>query len=302
MKKNKKNILILGGGGFLGVNFTRKLIREPNLNITVVDSFDPLFRSEEKNLKEIKNKITLVKGDIRDEDLLKKIIPGKDIIFNLAGQTSHPISLKNPVLDADINVSGALKVLLAVRNLNPKAVLVYAATSTAVGKAIREFIDEDHPERPLDIYSAHKGIAEKYHRIFANSYGLKTVSLRFANLYGPYGKEDAAFGFFNYFIHLAKNGMPLPVYGDGAQLRNAMFVEDACDILWLAAGKPELYGGAYFAVHGDHHSVREIAENIADVFGSKVEFIPYPEIRKNIEVDHQRISGKRLYALTGWKA
>ena len=75
MKKNKKNILILGGGGFLGANFTRRLLREPNLNITVVDSFDPLFRSKKKNLEEVADKITLIKGDIRDENLLKKIIP-----------------------------------------------------------------------------------------------------------------------------------------------------------------------------------------------------------------------------------
>src|SRR3989338_4767064 len=301
MKKNKKNILILGGGGFLGVNFTRRLLREPNLNITVVDSFDPLFRSEERNLEEVTDKITLIKGDIRDENLLKKVIPGKDIIFNMAGQTSHPISLQNPALDADINVSGALKVLLAVRDLNPSAVLVYTATSTAVGKAIREFIDEDHPERPLDIYSAHKGIAEKYHRIFANSYGLKTVSLRLANLYGPYGKGDAAFGFFNYFIHLAKNNQPITVYGEGGQLRNAMFVEDACDALWVAANSPKLYGESYFAVHNEHHSVREIAENITDVFGGSVIFVPYPKERKKIEVDHNRISGESFYKLTGWR-
>ena len=300
MIKKKKNILILGGGGFFGANFTRRLLSEPNLDITIVDSFDPLLKSDERNLDAVKDKITLIKGDIRDENLLKKIIPGKDIIFNLAGQTSHPVSLQNPALDADINVSGALKVLLAVRDLNPGAVLVYASTSTIMGKAKKDFIDEDHPENHLDIYSAHKGIAEKYHRIFANVYGLKTVSLRFANLYGPYGKGDAAFGFFNYFIHLAKNNKPITVYEDGNQLRNAMFVDDACDILRLAAEKPELYGGAYFAVHGDHHSVREIAENIAGVFGSKVEFIPYPKERKNIEVDHQRISGKRLYELTGW--
>lgn len=302
MKKvYQKNVLILGGGGFLGVNLVKYLLRNQKYNITILDSFDPRFKSNENNLNDVRDKIELIRGDILDDALLKKVIIGKDIIFNLAAQTSHPISIKNPIFDIEINCIGALKVLCAVKDFNKNAVLVYASSSTMVGKSKKNFIDEEHSENPLDIYSANKGVAEKYHKIFANVYGVKTISLRFANLYGPFGKNDPSSGFLNYFLNLALNGRPITVFGDGNQLRNVMFVEDACDILLIASKHKNLFGGAYFAVHNEHKSVKEIAETVAKVFKSKVEFVPYPEIRKKMEVDHQKISGKLLHDLTGWK-
>ena len=285
----------------MGANLVRRILKEPNVKITVIDSLEPALESTLDSLRGVLDKITFVQGDIRNDKILKEHISGKDVIFNCAAQTSHPRSLENPILDAEINCIGTLKVLEAVRDYAKDAVLVYSSSSTVVGKAVGDVVDEAHGEKPLDIYSANKGVAEKYHRIFNKLYNLKTVVLRFPNLYGPFGKTSPAFGFVNYFISLAKKGEPITIYGEGEQTRNLMYAEDACDVLWLASNTPKLYGETYFAAHQDHHSVKEIAETIAEVFNGKINFIPWPEIRKRIDVDKVLISSAKLHYLTGWK-
>lgn len=301
-KKEAKNVLIIGGAGFLGANLVRRCLREPGIAVTVVDSLHPNLKSTKNNLKEVAQKIKFIKGDMGDPKLLRKVISGKDMIFNCAAQTSHPLSLKDPVFDAQINCLGNLQLLTAIRDYAPGAVIVFASSSTVVGKAIGDVIDESHSEKPLDIYSANKGVAEKYYRIFHKVYDLKTVAIRFANLYGPYGKASPDFGFVNYFIHLAAKGKPIRIYGDGQQTRNLMFVDDATDIMWLAAHDLKLIGETYFAVHQDHHTVREVAEAIVKVFGKgKIEFISWPDVRKRIEIEKVMISSARLHYHTNWR-
>lgn len=298
-----KRILIFGGAGFLGANLVRRCLKEPHVLITVVDSLDPALLSTKASLDAVADRITFIQGDIRDVVLLKRVIPEQDIIFNCAAQTSHPRSLEDPVFDTEVNCIGNLRLLTAIRDYNPRAVVVYPSSSTVVGKAVNKVIDEQHGEKPLDIYSANKGVAEKYYRIFNRLYDLKTVVLRFANLYGPFGKNDPAFGFVNYFIQQAVLGNTITLFGDGNQTRNIMFVDDATDILWQAAFLPQLIGETYFAVHSEHHSVREVAESIIEIFNSgELKLVPWPDVRKRIDVENVLISSARLRELTGWKA
>jgi len=285
----------------LGSNLVRHCLAN-GAKVTVVDSLDPIFKSTKASLKNVADKITFIKGDIRDAEMLKKVIPGQDIIFNCAAQTSHPISLQDAILDTEINCLGNLRVLSAVKDYNPNAVILYTSSSTVVGKAIHDVIDEHHGERPLEIYSANKGVAEKYYRIYNNLYGLKTIVLRFANLYGPFGKNYPEFGFVNYFINQSARGKTIKIFGEGNQTRNLMFVDDASDIMWRAIEEQKLVGESYFAAHHEHHNVRQVAEAVAKTFKSRPpKLIPWPEIRKKIEVDNVQISSARLHYLTGWK-
>ena len=296
------NILIIGGAGFLGVNLIYRCLDEPGAQITVMDSLDPHLYATTKNLREVWNKIRFVRGDMRDETLLAEIVQGKDVIFNCAAQTSHPLSIQYPLLDADINCIGNLKLLEAIRLLNRNAVVVYSSSSTVIGKALSEVIDEDHWERPLEIYSANKGVAEKYYRIYHSIHDLKTVVLRFANLYGPYGKGSPEFGFINYFIHLAWTNQEIKLFGSGEQIRNVMYAEDAAQIMWRAAQEPKLYGETYFATGNEHLSVLNIAKAIVTVFQrGSVSHIEWPEERLRIEIEHVIFSSARLQNITGWQ-
>src|ERR1043165_261146 len=228
-------ILVIGGAGFLGANLVRRCLAEPGVEVTVMDSLDPHLRSTTTNLQEVWDRIHFARCDLRDEHLLSELVQNQDVIFNCAAQTSHPLSIQYPLLDADINCVGNLKLLEAVRLLNRKAVLVYTSSSTVIGKAEGAVIDENHGEKPLEIYSANKGVAEKYYRIYHTVHDLNTVVLRFANLFGPYGKGYPEFGFVNYFIHLAWQNQEINLFGAGGQTRNILYVDDATDILWRAA-------------------------------------------------------------------
>lgn len=295
-------ILIIGGAGFLGANLVRRCLTESESEVTVLDSLDPHLYATTRNLFAVWDKISFIRGDLRDETLLARIVQGQDIIFNCAAQTSHPLSIQYPLLDAEINCLGNIKLLEAVRLLNKDSVVVYTSSSTVIGKALHEVVDEDHWERPLEIYSANKGVAEKYYRIYHTIHDLNTIVLRFANLYGPYGKGYPEFGFINYFIHLAWQNQEIRVFGTGQQMRNVMFVDDASNILWQVAQEKRLVGETYFATGTEHLSVAEIAEKIVSVFGrGSVTFIDWPEGRRKIEVEDVKFSSARLRAATGWQ-
>ncbi|MDX2495087.1 MAG: NAD-dependent epimerase/dehydratase family protein [Desulfuromusa sp.] len=295
------NILIIGGAGFLGANLVRRCLKEPDAQITVLDSLDAHLHASTQNLQEVWSEIRFVRGDIRDETLLAEIVQGQDVIFNCAAQTSHPLSIQYPLLDAEINCLGNLKLLESLRLLNSTARIVYSSSSTVIGKAQTAIVNEDHRERPLEIYSANKGVAEKYYRIYNSIHDLQTVVLRFANLYGPYGKGFPEFGFINYFIHLAQTDQEIRIFGSGDQSRNLLYVDDATEILWLAAMEPRLVGESWFATGEQHLSVREIAETIVKTFKSGcVTHIDWPDERKRIEIDHVQFSSERLRAIVDW--
>jgi nucleoside-diphosphate-sugar epimerase len=295
------NILIIGGAGFLGANLVRRCLREADARVTVLDSLDPHLRATTRNLQEVWPRIRFVRGDLRDETLLAEIVQEQEIIFNCAAQTSHPLSIQYPLLDAEINCLGNLKLLESLRLLNSSARIVYTSSSTVIGKALTPLVDEDHGERPLEIYSANKGVAEKYYRIYHTIHGLQTVVLRFANLYGPYGKGFPEFGFINYFIHLARTGQEIKIFGSGDQTRNVLHADDATEILWRAAMEPRLAGESWFATGDQHLTVREIAGSIVRVFGNgRVTHIDWPDERKRIEIDRVQFSSERLRAIVDW--
>jgi UDP-glucose 4-epimerase len=296
------NLLIIGGAGFLGANLIRRCLQEPDNHITVLDSLEPQLKATTEHLQEVWDQIRFVRGNMADEPLIAQVVQGQDIIFNCAAQTSHPLSLQDPLFDAEINCLGNLRLLETIRLLNRQAVVVYPSSSTVIGRAVTEMVDESHSEKPLDIYSANKGVAEKYYRIYHRVHDLKTVVLRFANLYGPYGKGSPEFGFVNYFIHLARTNQEIKIFGSGDQTRNVMYVGDAAEILYRAAQDERLVGETYFAAHDEHLTALEIAQHIVHVFKhGTVTHVEWPEERRRIEIDRVRISSLRLRQMTGWQ-
>ena len=298
----KKKMLITGGAGFLGSNLVRACLKDSGTEVTVLDSLDPHFLSTRESLCDVEDSIRFVEGDQCDEALLAEVVKGQDTIFACAAQTSHPLSIREPLLDVQINCVGNLKLLEAVRRFNPSATIVYPSSSTVIGKALLETVDEDHWERPMEIYSANKGAAEKYFHIYHTVHGLRTAVIRFANLYGPAGKNSPDFGFINYFIAQSARQNTLRVFGDGHQMRNVMYVEDAVSALQIAAVQCDrLAGKSWFATGDEHLSILQIAEAVATEFSApSVECVPWPEERRLFEVENVRFSSDRFRELTGW--
>ena len=161
--QSARRVLIIGGAGFLGSNLVRACLKDSDTKVTVLDSLDPHFLSTRESLCDVEDSIRFIQGDLLNEALLSELVKGQDVIFNCAAQTSHPLSIREPLLDVQINCIGNLKLLEAVRRFNPEAKVIYPSSSTVIGKALLETVDEDHWERPLEIYSANKSAAEKYY-------------------------------------------------------------------------------------------------------------------------------------------
>jgi len=295
-------LLILGGAGFVGTNLVLGALHwEGVRGVTVLDVVEPVsagvFPWDDA-------RVAFRRGDVRDAPLMAELVAAHDVIVNCAAQTSHPRSMQDPLEDASVNVLGNLTVLEAVRRANPRARCVYVSTSTVVGRAQTPVVTEAHGEWALDIYSSDKAAAEKHCFIYAQVHGLKVLTLRFANLYGPFGKNDPAFGFLNYFIALAQEGRDITVYGAGDQQRNVMYVRDAVACMRHCLAHDAVFDGTpYFAVHDEHLSVNEIARGIVAAFGrGRIVERAWPAERAKIDVGAVTISGKRLRDATGWRA
>ena len=296
-----KKILITGGLGFMGSNLSHKCL-ELGARVTVFDCLDPRSGGSLHNIEDIKGDIELCFHDILNFDQIAEHIVGHDVLFNCAASTSHSFSMREPWLDLDVNSRGMINLLEAVRRFNPDIKVVHIGTSTQLGKLHYQPADELHPEFPTDIYSANKSVSEKYALIYAKAYNLNLCVIRLANVFGPRAAiHSPEFTFNNFFIGLALQNKAITVFGEGQQLRNVLFVDDAVSALILASQHNGGKGQAFFAVSDNHYSVAQIAEETIRHIGSgSVNFIDWPKGRKVIDVGDAVISNKKIKDYFNW--
>ena len=296
-----RRVLVTGGLGFIGSNLAIRC-HEAGAQVTVVDILDAHGGGDEAHLRGYEQAIAVRDEDLRDEAAIADCLKAQELIFHCAGQTSHPYSMDAPLEDSDMNCRATLSLLEAVRRVCPSARIVYVASSTQIGSMRQEPIDEEHPEAPLDFYSASKSVCEKYLLIFHQVHGLRSSAVRLPNTYGPRGPVDRKdLGFVNYFIGLAAQGREITLFGDGHQQRNLLYVGDAVDALIAAALEPRCVGKALFAAGSRSYTVAELARTIVEVWGQgTIRQAEWPDARRRIDVGDAVIRGTRLQQLTGW--
>lgn len=296
-----KKVLITGGAGFIGSNLALALV-EREAQVTVLDALLPLYGGNEFNLEGIRSQIEFVKGDIRDEELVKKLVTGKDMIYNLAAQVSYIDSKDQPFLDLDINGRGHLIVLEAVRQHAPAAKIFFSSSRLVYGKILTLPVAETHPTSPLSMYGIHKLLGEKYYRYFADTHNIHTVSVRIPNPYGPRQQmKHSKYSIVGWFIRQAMEGKTITIFGDGSQERDYLYIDDIVAAFLQLSEKGEK--GEVYNVGMDERIrfVDMVDEVIRAVGSGQKEHVPWPPNYEKNETGNYVAATAKIEKLTGWK-
>jgi UDP-glucose 4-epimerase len=297
-----KKTLITGGLGFIGSNLAHRLV-EHGAKVTLVDSLVPAYGGNPFNIRNIEDKVQINIADVRDEHSMAYLVQGQDYIFNLAGQVSHIDSMENPYTDLEINVRSQLSIMEACRKNNRNVKIIYTSTRQLYGKPLYLPVDENHIALPTDVNGINKLCGELYHILYHNVYGIRAVSLRLTNTYGPRQLlKHSRQGFINWFIRLLVEGKEIQLFGDGSQMRDFNYVEDAIDALLLAAVN-EKANGEIFNLGGEEPiSLKDLVELMIEVNGSgSYKLVPFPEEKKAIDIGSFYSDFTKIKSTLGWQ-
>jgi UDP-glucose 4-epimerase len=294
-----RRILITGGLGFIGSTLAHRLVSLGAL-VTIVDSLIPEYGGNLFNVTGIENAVTVNISDTRDEFSLRYLVRDQAVIFNLAGQTSHLDSMREPFTDLDINCRAQLSLLETCRRYNPDVRIVFASTRQIYGRPVALPVGEDHPLKPVDVNGIHKLAGEAYHTLYDEVYGVRCCSLRLTNTYGPRMRiKDARQSFLGVWIRSVVQGEPFEVWG-GDQLRDFTYVDDAVDALLRAAvvGSHSVYnlGGNQVL------SLKQLAELLVSVNGrGSYSVVEFPPERKPIDIGDYYADYRRAEESLSWR-
>lgn len=266
--------LVTGGAGFIGSNIVGELLKR-NYEVKVLDNFST---GKRENLKDYGNNIELIEGDIRSYHIVKDAVTDVDVILHQAALPSVPRSINDPITSNEVNVTGTLNILEAARKNNVQKI-VFASSSSVYGDNPKLPKDESMIPNPLSPYAVSKLSGEKYCNVFTRIYGLKTVALRYFNVFGPRQDPNSQYSaVIPRFITAIMRGESPVIFGDGEQSRDFTFVRNVIEGNILAATTDCESGIAMnCACHG-RITLNELVANINEILGKDVKPI-YKEPR-----------------------
>ncbi|HKF67109.1 MAG TPA: NAD-dependent epimerase/dehydratase family protein [Vicinamibacterales bacterium] len=296
-----RRVMVTGGLGFIGSNLARQLI-ELGADVLLVDSLIPDYGGNLFNIDGVADRLHVNIADIRQQSTMNYLVRDRAVIFNLAGQVSHIDSMREPYTDLEVNCRSQLTILEACRNHNPSVKVVFAGTRQVYGRPDSLPVTEEHLVRPTDVNGINKAAGENYHLVYNNVFGVRACSLRLTNVYGPRQliKHDRQ-GFIGWFIRTAIEDKTIQIYGDGSQLRDLVFVDDAADA-FLRAGALDACNGDVFNVGGAQPiSLRDLAAELVTIAASgRVEFVGWPDDKKAIDIGSFYADSTKFTRVTGW--
>jgi len=294
-------VLITGGVGFIGSNLARRLV-DLGAKVTLIDSLIPEYGGNLFNIHDIRERVSVNITDVRDPHAMAHLVKGQSFLFNLAGQTSHVDSMSDPMTDLAINAAAQLSILEACRKHNPEVKLVFASTRQLYGRPQYLPVDEKHPTRAVDVNGINKLAGEQYHLLYNDVYGVRACALRLTNTYGPGMRvKDARQTFLGVWIRDAIQGNPIVIYGDGSQVRDFNYVDDAVDALLAAAMNPKSEGQVFNLGSAEVISLKALADKLMVLHGSgSYQLVPFPAERKAIDIGDYYSDFAKIRAELGW--
>ena len=296
-----KRILITGGLGFIGSTLARRLAGL-GARVLLVDSLIPEYGGNQFNIEGFEGAVEVNISDVRDEHSFRYLVQNQDYLFNLAGQTSHLDSMRDPFTDLEINCRSQLSILEACRKYNPAVRIVFASTRQIYGKPDYLPVDEKHLLRPVDVNGVNKMAGEWFHILYHNVYGIWACALRLGNTYGPRMRvRDARQTFLGIWIRLLLEEKPFEIW-DGHQLRDFTYVDDAVEAFLLAASA-DCAGGRVFNLGGDGPiSLKQLGDLLVETAGAgSYAERSFPAERKRIDIGDYYADDRAIREALGWE-
>lgn len=295
-------VLITGGLGFIGSNLAIRLADE-GADLVLADALIPGYGGNTFNIEPARGRVRVNISDIRDRHGMNHLVREVDFIFHLAAQVSHILSVSDPFPDIDINIKGTAVLLEACKHHNPSVRLVYAGTRGQYGPVQKLPASEDAPMNPRGIYEMSHLTAETLCHLYHRIHGVRSVSLRLSNVYGPRAQmRHPHFGVANWFVRRVLDGDPIQVFGDGGQMRDFLFVSD-CVEAFLSVGLCESAFGMDFNVGVPRPTTwLEYAQALLRVAGQgRWEYAPFSPERAAQEPGHYYSDISRIRSVVGWE-
>lgn len=277
-------ILVTGGAGFIGSNLVSYLIKNNASNVRVLDNLSTGHYKNIAQFEDLSN-FEFIKGDIRDVDTCQKACEGMDYVLHQAALGSVPRSITDPITSNDVNVSGFLNMLVAVRDQKVKR-LVYAASSSTYGDSQEIPKVEDKIGKPLSPYAVTKYVNELYADVFAKTYQMEIIGLRYFNIFGPNQDPNGAYAaVIPKFINLFLNNEAPVINGDGTISRDFTYVDNAvqANIKAMLSDNSTAINQVYNVACGESTSLNELVSILKRETGVTLEVTHGPNRVGDIE-------------------
>jgi nucleoside-diphosphate-sugar epimerase len=256
--------LVTGGCGFIGSHLVEALVKKGER----VRVFDNCSTGGAESLAAVMDKIELMNADLRDMEAVRKAVAGVDYVLHQAALPSVPKSIEHPILNNEVNITGALHALIASRDEGVKR-FVFAASSSAYGNLPGLPKSEDQIPAPASPYAVAKYTGECYCKIFTEIYGLETVSLRYFNIFGPRQDPTSQYSaVIARFIDAYKRGEPPKIEGDGEQTRDFTYVANVVEANLLACHVTGVAGELFNIGCGVQTTINQLAALIGEMMQS----------------------------------
>jgi UDP-glucose 4-epimerase len=296
-----RRVMITGGLGFIGSNLAHRLV-DLGAEVLLVDSLIDDYGGNLFNIAGLEGRVRVNIADIRQASTMNYLVRDREVIFNLAGQVSHIDSMRDPHTDLEINCRSQLTILEACRRHNPGVKVVYAGTRQIYGRPDFLPVTERHLVRPTDINGINKAAGENYHLVYNNVFGVRGCSLRLTNVYGPrqlirHNRQ----GFIGWFLRLVLEGREIQVFGDGSQVRDFVYVDDAAEAFLLAGASDAVNGEAFNVGGSEPIAHAELVKRLVGLAGSGAyRFVEWPAEKKAIDIGSFYADSSRFHETTGW--
>jgi len=289
-------VMITGGLGFVGSHLCDELLHD-NHEIILLARND----NKKENVIHNLNKIRLEYVDVTDfSDLEKTIEENKpEIIFHLAGETSHKKSFENPLCDVEVNSKSTLCILEKIKNLGLKCKFILGSTFIVIGKPAKLPIDEETPSNPTTIYGANRLAGENFCKIYHNVYNLDTITFRITNSFGPREQYlTPVKNAINFLIYKAFKDEDVTIYNQGKFFRDVIYISDVISGLKtiMLNGKP---GNLYWISSGNKTWFYEIAKWLEELTNAKIKYVDSPIYTQKVDVGNFLVDNSKLKSL-GW--